>query len=156
MFYSSAKPIPIEKANLEALNAWAVGNMIGWLGIQITEITPQYLRAVMPVNERTKQSFGFLHGGASVVLAETIGSIGANLFVDTQQQSCVGLEINANHIKSVTEGIVTGTAKPIHIGKTIQVWEILIHDQTNMLVCISRLTVAVIDKPVPDKFQQNK
>jgi 1,4-dihydroxy-2-naphthoyl-CoA hydrolase len=155
MFHSSVKPIPIEKVSLEALNTWTVDNMIGWLGIQITEITPQYLRAVMPVNERTKQSFGLLHGGASVVLAETIGSIGANLFVDTKKQSCVGLEINANHIKSVREGVVTGTARPIHVGKTMQVWEILIHDQTNMLVCISRLTMAVIDKPAPEKFQQN-
>jgi len=98
----------------------------------------------MPVDERTTQTMGILHGGASVVLAETLGSIGANLVVDPAKYACVGLDINANHIRSVRQGLVTGTTRPIHIGSTTQVWGIEIKDEAGRMVCISRLTMAVL------------
>ena len=101
----------------------------------------------MPVDHRTKQPYGLLHGGASVALAETLGSIGSALVVDQSKFNCVGLEINANHLRSVRDGFVTGIARPIHIGASTHVWDIRITDQRDKLVCISRLTVAVIKKP---------
>jgi 1,4-dihydroxy-2-naphthoyl-CoA hydrolase len=116
------------------------------LGIEFTEVGADYICARMPVDRRTRQPFGLLHGGASVVLAETLGSIGANSSVDPQRQQCVGLEINANHIRSVREGYVYGRAAPLHLGKTTQIWEIRITNEEGNLVCISRLTVAVLDK----------
>ena len=100
----------------------------------------------MPVDRRTHQPLGLLHGGASVALAETLVSVGAMCCVDPTKQYCVGLEINANHIKGVRDGFVTGIAKPVHTGKKTQVWEIRITDNSNSLVCISRITLAVLDK----------
>lgn len=116
------------------------------LGMEFTEIGEDYIKGTMPVDHRTKQPFGLLHGGASVALAETLGSIGSALVVDISKFNCVGLEINANHLRSVRDGFVTGIAKPIHIGASTHVWEIKITDQRDKLVCISRLTVAVIKK----------
>ena len=122
-------------------------NTIGeFLGIEFVELGDDYIKATMPVNERTKQPYGLLHGGASVVLAETLGSIGAVLTVDPDLFQCVGLEINANHIRGVKQGIVTGIARPIHIGATTQVWDIRIFDEREKLVCVSRHPVAVIKK----------
>jgi len=116
------------------------------LGILFTEIGENYLKATMPVDHRTKQPYGLLHGGASVVLAETLGSIGAHLAVDSTKYLCVGIEINANHLRGVREGIVTGVATPLHMGKTTHVWEIKIYDSREKLVCVSRLTVAIVKK----------
>lgn len=117
------------------------------LGMQFTEVGENYLKATMPVDHRTHQPYGLLHGGASVALAETLGSVGAALTVDPDQFICVGMEINANHLRSVRSGTVTGTATPLHRGSSSQVWEIKIHDDHGKLVCISRLTVAVLKKP---------
>ena len=114
------------------------------LGIRFTAIGENFLEAEMPVDRRTHQPRGILHGGASVALAETLGSVGAALTVDPAKFRCVGLEINANHIRSVSEGVVTGRAEPIHIGRTTQVWEIRIRDKEDKLVCVSRLTMAVL------------
>ena len=114
------------------------------LGMVFTEIGDDYIKATMPVDHRTKQPYGLLHGGASVALAETLGSVGAALTVDPLKAICVGQEINANHLRSVRSGLVTGIAKPIHIGASSQVWEIKIYDEREQLVCISRLTVAVL------------
>ena len=114
------------------------------LGIEITEIGDDYLKGIMPVDHRTHQPMGILHGGASVVLAESLGSMAANLVVDTGKQYCVGLDINANHLRSVRSGQVTGVAKPIHLGKSTQVWEIKITDERDKPACISRLTMAVL------------
>lgn len=116
------------------------------LGMQFTEIGDDFIRGTMPVDYRTHQPYGLLHGGASVALAETLGSVGAALTVDAEKFMCVGLEINANHVRSVRSGVVTGTAKPIHIGATTQVWDIRITDERDKLVCVSRLTVAVLKK----------
>ena len=118
------------------------------LGMEFTEIGEDYIKGTMPVDHRTKQPYGLLHGGASVALAETLGSIGSALVVDQSKFNCVGLEINANHLRSVRDGFVTGIAKPIHIGASTHVWDIRITDQRDKLVCISRLTVAVIKKPL--------
>jgi 1,4-dihydroxy-2-naphthoyl-CoA hydrolase len=122
------------------------GNMGEHLGMEFTEIGPDYIKGTMPVDHRTKQPYGLLHGGASVALAETLGSVGAAMVVDHTEYICVGQEINANHLRSVRSGIVTGTAKPVHIGSSSQVWEIKIHDERDHLVCISRLTVAVLKR----------
>ena len=130
----------------EEINPIGKGNMAEWLGIEITEVGEDYLKATMPVDDRTRQPYGLLHGGASVVLAETLGSVGAAFVVDRNKYDCVGLEINANHLRGVREGIVTGIARPIHIGKTTQVWDIRIHDNRDKIVCISRITIAVLKR----------
>lgn len=114
------------------------------LGMEWIEIGDNYLKARMPVDHRTRQPYGLLHGGASVALAETIGSVAAALVVDHHKYYCVGLEINANHIRGVKEGFVTGKGTPIHTGSATQVWDIKIHNESGKLVCISRLTVAVL------------
>ena len=119
------------------------------LGIELTEAGPDYLVGRMPVDERTRQPFGRLHGGASVVLAETLASIATAATLDLRRQTAVGLEINANHLRGVSEGWVTGTARPLHRGRTTNVWEIKITDEAGRLVCVSRCTVAIIDRP-PD------
>lgn len=119
------------------------GTLIEWLGIEFLEATKERLVAKMPVDHRTQQPVGLLHGGASVALAETVASIGSWLYIDQNTQSAVGLEINANHLRSVKEGFVTATATPIHVGRTIHVWDIRILDDHDRLVCISRCTVAV-------------
>ena len=120
--------------------------MIEHLGIEFLELGDDYIKARMPVDHRTIQPFGLLHGGASVALAETLGSVAANLCVDREKKMCVGLEINANHIRPVTSGFVYGIARPIHIGASTQLWEIRIHNEQEKLVCISRLTMAILDK----------
>lgn len=121
-------------------------NMAESLGIEITEITSDSVKGKMPVDHRTKQSMNILHGGASAALAETLGSIASNLIVDTAKYACVGLDINANHLRPVSGGFVFAEAKPIHIGKKTQVWSIEIKNDQGKMVCISRLTMAVIDK----------
>ena len=123
------------------------GTMVEHVDIQITEVGEDFLRGTMPVDHRTVQTMGILHGGASVVLAETLGSIAANLCVDQSRQACVGQEINANHLRPVASGLVTGTARPIHLGTRSQVWQIEIRDERERLVCISRLTMAIIERP---------
>ena len=131
---------------LESLNALSIGNMGEHLGIEFTEIGSNYLIARMPVDQRTKQPMGLLHGGASVVLAETLGSVAANCAINTETHMCVGLDINANHIRSATKGYVIGKTTPLHVGGTTQVWEIRITTETGALVCISRITMAVLEK----------
>lgn len=131
---------------LEKLNQFFANTLVAHLGIEITGVGEDYIEAKMPVDHRTHQPLGLLHGGASVALAETLGSAGATCCVDAKTQYCVGLEINANHIKSVRDGFVYGITKPIHIGKKTQVWEIKITNEQKQLVCISRITLAVIDK----------
>jgi 1,4-dihydroxy-2-naphthoyl-CoA hydrolase len=131
-------------ATPQAINDGTEFCMVQHIGIEITEVGDDYICAKMPVDSRTKQPFGLLHGGASVVLAETLGSFAANMCVDAAESYCVGLEINANHLKGVREGYVHGKATPIHIGKSTQVWDIKIIDDNQNLVCVSRLTVAVV------------
>lgn len=116
------------------------------LGIEITEIGEDFVRGRMPVDRRTHQPYGLLHGGASVVLAESLGSIGAGLVVAGSGARVVGLEINANHLRAVKSGWVTGTARPLHIGRTTQVWEIRLENDAGELSCISRLTMAVVQR----------
>src|SRR5512139_2240468 len=128
--------------SLEELNTIAKGNLVSHVGIEFIEIGADYLKARMPVDQRTKQPFGILHGGASVVLAETIGSYAANMVVDYPKEIFVGQEINANHIRPVSSGYVTATASPLHMGKNSQVWEIKIYDEQEKLVCASRITMA--------------
>lgn len=130
----------------QQLNNLIKGSMSEWLGIEYLEVGPGFIKASMPVDHRTQQPFGRLHGGASMVLAEELGSIAANLLLDNQKQVAVGLDINGNHIKGASKGIVTGITKPIHIGKRYQVWEIKIENEDQQLICISRLTVAVVDR----------
>lgn len=135
-----------EATTVEALNAWSKNTLTEHLGIEFSTIGDDYLEARMPVDARTHQPMGLLHGGASVALAETMGSVAAMMCVDRSKQFCVGLEINANHLKGVRQGYVTGITKPIHIGKKTQVWEIRISNELNELVCVSRITLAVLDK----------
>jgi 1,4-dihydroxy-2-naphthoyl-CoA hydrolase len=130
--------------SLDDLNAYQQQTLVSHLGIRYTELGDDFLSATMPVDQRTKQPAGILHGGASVALAETLGSTGANLVVDRDKQLCVGLEINANHLRAMREGEVKGTARPLHLGGTTQVWEIRICDDQDRLVCISRITMAVL------------
>ena len=131
------RPTPAE---LDALSA---GSAIEHLGIVFTEVGDDFVRATMPVDARTVQPYGLLHGGASVLLAETLGSSAGNLCVP-EGKVCVGLEINANHVRAVRGGTVTGTARPVHVGGRTQVWEIRIEDEAGQLACISRLTLAVV------------
>ena len=130
-------------SSLEALNALSAGTAMEPLGIEFTELGPDFLRATMPVDRRTRQPYGLLHGGASVLLAETLGST-AGMLCGAEGERCVGIEINANHLRAVREGVVTGTARPLHVGRQTQVWEIRIEDEAQRLVCVSRLTVAVL------------
>jgi len=136
-------------ADLDRINAWNGGSMVEHLGMRVTEVGDDYLRGTMPVDARTKQPFGLLHGGASVALAESLGSLAGTMCVDATQQMAVGLDINANHVRAVTEGVVTGTARPLHIGRNTQVWEIRIEDEQGRLVCISRLTLAIVPRRSP-------
>lgn len=139
-------PIFNPNATIELLNKMSPNTMTEHLGIVFTRIGDDFIEATMPVDHRTHQPLGLLHGGASVVLAETLGSVAATCCVDMNSQYCVGLDINANHLKSVREGIVTGITRPIHIGKRTQVWEIKITNEQKELICISRITMAVIDR----------
>ncbi|GAB4171908.1 MAG: hotdog fold thioesterase [Calditrichia bacterium] len=132
--------------SLDELNEWNKDTLSEHLGIEFVEIGDDYLAATMPVDHRTVQPMRLLHGGASAALAETIGSVAANLCVDATKYACVGLEINANHLKPVRSGKVKGITRPLQIGKRIQVWEIKIYNEHEKLVCVSRLTMAVIEK----------
>ena len=132
--------------NLEEVQKLVIGTMVEHIGITISEIGDNFLSGAMPVDHRTTQPMGILHGGASLALAETLGSLAASLVIDNDKKYCVGLDINANHIRSVNKGFVTGTAKPLHIGSSTQVWSIEISNEEGRLVCISRLTMAVLDK----------
>jgi 1,4-dihydroxy-2-naphthoyl-CoA hydrolase len=135
----------------EELTARGSRSMPGFLGIRFTEVGPDYLRASMPVDERTHQPFGLLHGGASVTLAETVGSVGSMLCVDPERHLCVGQEINANHLRSLSAGTVIATGRPLHIGGRSHVWQIEIRDASERLVCVSRLTMAVIERRQKDR-----
>lgn len=130
--------------DLEGLTKGSRHCMPGYVGIEFTAYGDDWLQARMPVNERTKQPYGRLHGGASVVLAETIGSVGAAMTVDSSKFATVGMEINANHIRPAKDGYVIATARAESIGRTTQIWSIRIEDEAGKLVCISRLTMAVI------------
>jgi 1,4-dihydroxy-2-naphthoyl-CoA hydrolase len=134
------------KATIEQLNGLGIKTLPTTLGIEITEIGESYLCGKMPVDGRTHQPMGILHGGASVAFAETLGSIGGWLSLADENQYCVGLEINANHVKSVSDGFVYGKATPLHIGRNTQIWEIKITNEEGKLVCISRLTLAILVK----------
>jgi 1,4-dihydroxy-2-naphthoyl-CoA hydrolase len=136
-------------ADLDRINSWNANSMVDHLGMRVTEIGEDYLRGTMPVDHRTKQPFGLLHGGASVALAESLGSLAGTLCIDANESMAVGLDINANHVRAVTEGVVTGTARPLHIGRNTQVWEIRIENDEGKLVCISRLTLAVVPRRSP-------
>jgi 1,4-dihydroxy-2-naphthoyl-CoA hydrolase len=132
-----------QHADLETLNAWSQHTLMHTLDIRITEIGDDWLRGTMPVDDRTRQPYGILHGGASVALAETLGSTAAMLCCE-DGRATVGLEINANHLRAVREGLVTATARPIHVGRSTQVWEIWIGNDASELTCIARLTMAVV------------
>jgi 1,4-dihydroxy-2-naphthoyl-CoA hydrolase len=136
----------LSQPSLDQLNFTSKETMVDHLCIEFTGIGRDYLEATMPVDTRTKQPMGLLHGGANVVLAETLGSVASSLTVDLTKFSCVGLEINANHLKSVREGTVKGIARPVHIGRTTQIWEIKIFNEAYQLCCISRMTVAILEK----------
>jgi len=129
---------------VEQLNAARGGTLIEHLGIEFTEIGEDFIRGTMPVDGRTRQPYGLLHGGASVALAETLGSMGAALCVDSKEYDCVGQEINANHVRAARSGIVTGTARPLHVGGRSQIWLIDIVNEAGKLVCTSRLTMAIL------------
>jgi 1,4-dihydroxy-2-naphthoyl-CoA hydrolase len=131
-------------ATVEELQGRARNTLIEWLGIRFTEIGPDFLCATMPVNEHTHQPMGVLHGGASVALAETVGSTAGNLCVDCAREVCLGQEINANHLRPVYTGQVKATARPLHRGSRSQVWQVEIRDEQERLVCVSRLTLAVV------------
>lgn len=135
-----------EGITLEQLNKLSRNTMAERIGIEFTAIGNDSLEAKMPVDERTQQPFGMLHGGASVALAETMGSVAATCCVDVTKQYCVGLDINANHIRSIRSGYVKGITTPLHIGKKTHVWEIRILNDKEELICISRITMAVLDK----------
>ena len=121
--------------------------MAQYLGMEWVAMGDDFLKMKMPVDNRTKQPYGLLHGGASCALAETVGSLASHFVIDPDKFICVGLEINANHVRSATKGFVTATCTPLHIGRTTHVWDIKIHDEKEKLVCISRLTVAILKKP---------
>lgn len=134
---------------IEDLETRSRGTMAETLDIRFTEIGDDYIKGTMPVDHRTVQPARILHGGANVALAETLGSIAAALCVDPSRYSCAGIEINANHIRSVRDGRVTGVARPIHLGRSTHVWEIRITDEADRLVCVSRITLAVLDHRKP-------
>ena len=131
--------------DLQRINAAGSTCMVGHLGMAVTQVGDDFLRGTMPVDARTRQPFGLLHGGASVALAESLGSLAGNLCLGPDEMA-VGLDINANHLRAVTDGTVTGTARPLHLGRSTQVWEIRIEDEAARLVCISRLTLAVVPR----------
>ncbi len=136
----------LKKVALQDVNKLNDQTMSEKIGIEITEVGDDYLKGRMPVDERTVQPYGILHGGASAALAETLGSLAGALTLDHEKEYCVGMEINANHVRSVRSGYVYGKASPIHIGSRTQIWEIRIEDDEQRLLCISRLTLAVIPR----------
>jgi 1,4-dihydroxy-2-naphthoyl-CoA hydrolase len=135
-------PVPYERQR-------TAGTLLGHLGIELTEAGEDYLKGRMPVDERTRQPAGVLHGGASVALAETLASWACAFCLDRRTHHCVGLEINANHIRAVAEGFVHGTARPLHLGRSTHVWEVRISDERDRLVCVSRVTMAILERPSP-------
>ncbi|RYY55920.1 MAG: hotdog fold thioesterase [Chitinophagaceae bacterium] len=141
-----------KELTLDELTPLGRNTMGELLGIEFTEVGEDFITATMPVDNRTRQPYGLLHGGASCVLAETIGSVASAMVVDHVRYACVGLEINANHVRSAREGVVTGTARPLHLGANTHVWDVRIYDGLNRLLCVSRLTVAVI--PRKESFRQ--
>lgn len=132
--------------SVEELNGRPKGHIGELIGIEFTEITEDSISARMPVNEKTHQPYGILHGGASVVLAESLGSVASNMIIDSDKYIGVGLEVNANHLRPVKSGFVTGICKPIHIGGKTHVWDIRLYDDRGKMNCVSRLTVAIIPK----------
>jgi 1,4-dihydroxy-2-naphthoyl-CoA hydrolase len=141
-----------KELSIEDIKSLGKETMGEYIGIEWTEVGDNFIKAKMPVDHRTRQPYGLLHGGASCVLAETIGSIASAMVVDHTKFVCVGLEINANHVRSATSGFVTGVATPLHLGANTHVWDIKIYDELEKLVCVSRLTVAVI--PRKESFRQ--
>lgn len=139
----SEQPATDTRALLEALPTRGLADV---LGIEIIELTPARVVATMPVDDRTRQPFGILHGGASVALAETVASLGAVMNVDLERSSAVGLEINANHLRAKREGMVRATATPFHVGRSTQVWDVRIVDEAERPICISRCTLAVVPR----------
>ena len=136
----------LQRPDLATLNAMLVGTAAESLGIRLTEQGEDFLRGTMPVDTRTKQPVGLLHGGSSVLLAETLASFAGHLCLDpAARKQAAGLEINANHLRAVTQGTVTGTARPIHLGRATQVWDIRLEDDRGRPTCIARMTAAVID-----------
>jgi uncharacterized protein (TIGR00369 family) len=131
---------------MSATNAQLKKGMADAIGIEIVTLSPEKVVATMPVDDRTRQPFGLLHGGASAALAETVASLGAYMNVDKETQAAVGVELNANHLRGKTEGTVTATATPLHRGRTIHVWEIRIEDEDARLVCVSRCTLAIVSR----------
>jgi len=137
-----------KNVSVEDLKPLGKGTMTEHLGLEWVEIGKDFLKAKIPVDHRTIQPYGLLHGGASCVLAETIGSVASHLIIDPSEFYCVGIEINANHIRSAKEGFVYGTCSPLHIGSSTHVWDIRITNEEEKLICISRLTVAIMKKKV--------
>jgi 1,4-dihydroxy-2-naphthoyl-CoA hydrolase len=140
-----------KELSVEHLKQMGAGTMGEYIGLDLTEVGPDFLKATMPVDHRTKQPYGLLHGGASCVLAETLGSVSSALVINPEKFICVGIEINANHVRSAREGFVTGICTPIHLGASTHVWDIRIHDEKNKLICISRLTVAILKRTTQEK-----
>lgn len=132
--------------SVDDLNQRGAGTMSDFLGIRFTEIGEDRIIATMPASEKTRQPVGIIHGGANVVLAETLASSAANAVVNLKTHYCVGLEINANHIRSVKEGLVSATTYPLHLGRTTQIWHIDIHNEEGKLTCVSRMTAAVLSR----------
>ncbi|TMI74829.1 MAG: hotdog fold thioesterase [Bacteroidetes bacterium] len=141
-----------KELSLDDIKPLGKGTMGEYIGIEWMELGENFIRARMPVDHRTKQPYGLLHGGASCVLSETIGSVASAMVVDHSKYICVGMEINANHVRSAREGFVTGIATPLHLGSNTHVWDVRIYDELEKLVCVSRLTVAVI--PRKESFRQ--
>lgn len=142
--------------DLAAVNELGLNTLSAHLSIEFVEAGEDFLTARMPVDDRTRQPFGALHGGASAALAETVGSAAATLCLDMSQQVAVGLEINANHLRPVKSGYVYGTARPVHLGRRTHVWEIKITDEAQNLVCISRLTLMIVNRNVPDENRNHQ
>lgn len=146
-------PIWFNKSlSISAVKDFGKETMAGYLGIEWVAVGEDFLKMSIPVNERTKQPYGILHGGASCVLAETVGSLASALVIDMKKSYCVGLEINANHVRMANSGLVTATCAPLHLGKSTHIWDIKLHDEKEKLVCVSRLTVAILPIDSKPKF----
>lgn len=137
-----------KEPNLEEINSWSVDTILVHLGIEITDIGENYIEGTMPADKRTFQPYKLVHGGANVVLAESLGSIGGMLTLNPDEYYCVGQEVNANHLRAVRSGVITGRAEQVYRGRKSQVWEIKLYDEENKLTCISRLTLAVVKNAV--------
>ncbi len=136
------------RPTIDFLNGLSDGTMSAQIGLEFTEVGDDFLRAKIPVDHRTVQTFGILHGGASATLAEQVGSIAGSFCVDVEQKFVVGLELNCNHVRSVREGFVFATARPIHLGGKTHIWDIRIVDEQDRLVCVSRLTLMVMEHKI--------